>query len=87
MSRKNRGLGSAARGLVAGVVLAATMISTPTMAQQAEGRRPAAEQKINPPTPKRADTPPILWSYFSLLVILGVVVTANLIPSKRGHQD
>jgi hypothetical protein len=69
------------------MALSATVIATPAMAQQPSGGKPAAEQKISPPTPKRADTAPILWSYFSILVILGVVVTANLIPSKRGHQD
>jgi hypothetical protein len=49
---------------------------------------PALAQKTKPPTPSRADnSPPVLWNYFVLIVIGGAVFAANLIPSKRGHQD
>ena len=44
--------------------------------------------KLTPPTPKRSDSsPPLLWNYFVGIVIAGTVIIANLIPSKRGHQD
>jgi hypothetical protein len=40
------------------------------------------------PTPKKADADPrVLWAYLCVIVILGSIIGANLIPSKRGHQD
>ncbi|MCW5777421.1 MAG: hypothetical protein KIS87_13375 [Phycisphaeraceae bacterium] len=40
-----------------------------------------------PPTPTKADTPPVVMNYICLLVIVAMAIGANLIPSKRGHQD
>jgi hypothetical protein len=71
--------------VLVGAVLAATTMTTPAVAQQRN--RPAAEVRINPPTPKKADKPPTVWSYLVLIIILAAIVTANVIPSKRGHQD
>jgi hypothetical protein len=49
---------------------------------------PALAQGSKAPTPTRADqTPPVIWNYFVLIVIAGAIFGANLIPSKRGHQD
>lgn len=31
--------------------------------------------------------PPILLSFFLLIVVVAAAVGANLLPSKRGHQD
>lgn len=40
------------------------------------------------PTPKKADPePPVLMGYLAIIIIVGAVVGANMIPSKRGHQD
>jgi hypothetical protein len=48
--------------------------------------QPGAEQ-VQPPRPRRADKPPILWAYAAVIVIVAAVGAANTIPSKRGHQD
>jgi len=40
-----------------------------------------------PPTPTKADTPPVVMNYLCLIVIVAAAIGANLIPSKRGHQD
>ncbi len=47
----------------------------------------AMAQALRPPTPRKSDEPPYIWNVFIMLVIVGVVFGANMIPSKRGHQD
>ncbi len=47
----------------------------------------ALAQAIRPPTPRKSDDPPYMWNIFVMIVIVGVVFGANMIPSKRGHQD
>lgn len=42
---------------------------------------------IVPPRPGKADTPGVVLPYLLGVVIVGLVVGANLLPSKRGHQD
>ncbi len=44
-------------------------------------------QGLRPPTPRKSDDPPYIWNVFIMIVIVGVVFGANMIPSKRGHQD
>jgi len=48
---------------------------------------PALAQALRPPTPRKSDDPPYIWNVFIMLGIVGVVFGANMIPSKRGHQD
>jgi hypothetical protein len=41
-----------------------------------------------PPIARKSDpSPPLLWNFAVLLLITGAVFGANMIPSKRGHQD
>lgn len=41
-----------------------------------------------PPIARKSDqNPPALWNLGAFLIILGAVFGANMIPSKRGHQD
>ena len=47
----------------------------------------ALAQTLRPPPPRKSDDPPYIWNIFVMLVIVGVVFGANMIPSKRGHQD
>lgn len=52
--------------------------------------QPPAPDAAKPPSPPplgKPDEPPVVMNYFVMLLILGVVIGANLIPSKRGHQD
>ena len=44
-------------------------------------------ERLTPPTPGKPDTPPALTNYLTIVIIIGAVVGASLIPSKRGHQD
>lgn len=59
-------------------VAAAMILSAGALAQQTGPR---------PPTPKRADAAAPLPSIGVALLLLGLVMTASLMPSKRGHQD
>lgn len=41
-----------------------------------------------PPIARKSDpSPPLLWNFTVFVVIVGFVFGANMIPSKRGHQD
>lgn len=44
-------------------------------------------EKLEPPTPGTAKTDGIVGPMLLGLVVAGAALTANLIPSKRGHQD
>jgi hypothetical protein len=60
------------------------------MASPALGQPSAAkktETRVEPPIPRRSDKPPTLWNYAVVILILLIVFGANVIPSKRGHQD
>ena len=73
------------------ILLVATMTlvsSSMALAQLGGGVAAAKEGKLTPPTPQfrtesGGEVGPIIWTV--LLVGLGVGV--NLIPTKRGHQD
>jgi hypothetical protein len=70
---------------------AAMMVGVTMTADVALGQtrtRNEPEVRIEPPTPKRADSsPPVIWNIFAAIVIIGSAFAANMIPSKRGHQD
>ncbi len=40
-----------------------------------------------PPTPSKPDDPPALTSFLLMLVIAALIVGANAVATKRGHQD
>ena len=42
---------------------------------------------LRPPEPEAIEDAPILLTYFAILVMGALIVGANAIPSKRGHQD
>lgn len=42
---------------------------------------------LKPPPPTKEDNPPYIFPMLLMVVILAGCVGANLIPSKRGHQD
>jgi hypothetical protein len=77
------------RNSQAGVFLAAmTLCATASLAQLGGGVSASRDAKLEPPTPNfrtesGGEVMPIIWTV--LLVGLGVGV--NLIPTKRGHQD
>lgn len=62
------------------------VLTSGAVAQPQDGQTPATPQ-LRPPTPGKPDDPPVIMNYLSLVVIIAAVVGANLIPSKRGHQD
>lgn len=65
--------------------LAAVLITTATPAPVVA--QPQRETVVEPPRPRRADKAPILTTIFAGVIIFGAVFGANMIPSKRGHQD
>jgi hypothetical protein len=72
--------------VIAAVLLGTLLVQQPAVAQF---NRPQQQQevRIEPPVPRRADKPPVLWNYLLLLIIVGAAFAANMMPSKRGHQD
>lgn len=63
---------------VGGSVVLAGLVCAVAMAQ---------EGSLKPPAPLKEADPGFFMPIFSALVILAACIGANLIPSKRGHQD
>ncbi|MEL7472622.1 MAG: hypothetical protein AAGK04_04830 [Planctomycetota bacterium] len=63
---------------VAAAALSCSLLAAPALAQGSAPR---------PPEPEQIDDAPLLRTYFMLLVMGALVIGANTIPSKRGHQD
>jgi hypothetical protein len=64
---------------------AALMVGVVISADVAVGQTDA---RVEPPVPRRSDSsPPVVWNILAALVIIGSAFAANMIPSKRGHQD
>lgn len=69
-------------------VFAAAVVALPAPAAMAQsGSNSKKVEKLEPPTPGTAKTDGIVGPMLLGLVIAGAALTANLIPSKRGHQD
>lgn len=81
--RARAALGAACVGL--GTWFGAATSAPPALAQlQGEGEAEA----VSPPRPGKADdSAPIVLTYLVGILLIGAAVGANLIPSKRGHQD
>lgn len=58
------------------------MTATHALAQAAKAAEP-----LRPPTPGKADEPPMLMIVLLSIVLVALVIGATLIPSRRGHQD
>ncbi len=59
-------------------LLAPLLLAGAARAQQDLPISPAIREFANPP---------IILSFFLLILVVAVAVGANLLPSKRGHQD
>lgn len=46
-----------------------------------------AAESLKPPSVNETDDPPTIRMYLVTALLGALVVGANLIPSKRGHQD
>ena len=68
-------------------MLVAPMVAVPLALAQQPATDPNAAKPPAPPTPSKPDDPPLVMNYMTMILIIGAVVGANLIPSKRGHQD
>jgi len=44
-------------------------------------------QPPSPPRPEAPGDPPVLANFMVAVLVIGLVVGATVIPSKRGHQD
>lgn len=58
----------------------ATLAALPSLA-------PAQDTRPKAPVPSKTGTPPKVRNMLLLVVILGVGLGVQAIPSKRGHQD
>jgi len=70
--------------LIATAALACAAFAAPAPAQDGSTPPPAV---LSPPTPGKPDEPPVVMNYLTMLIILSAAIGANMIPSKRGHQD
>lgn len=77
------------RKLAAALLLAVlTLVPTTVLAQSGGGISTAeVDERPRPPTPGKKDSPTTLLYYGIAVVLLGLIVGANAIPAKRGHQD
>ena len=66
-----------------GIAFAITLLAAGTAPVMAAAKKPAPAAS----KPAKAEDAPMFMTYVSILVIAAAVVGANLIPSKRGHQD
>jgi hypothetical protein len=71
--------------------LAAVLVMPVAVVPVAWAQQPAADANAPkppaPPTPGKPDEPPVVMNILTMVIIIAAVVGANLIPSKRGHQD
>lgn len=49
--------------------------------------QPEAPGAPVPPTPAKPDDPPAIMSFLIMLAIAALIVGANAVATKRGHQD
>jgi hypothetical protein len=71
---------------VAAACLAVAGVASSSLAQPAPDPN-APPKPPAPPTLGKPDEPPTVMSFLVMVLIIGAVMGANLIPSKRGHQD
>jgi hypothetical protein len=71
--------------LTAGVLAVGVLVMGAIAQQPGFGEEGA--EPLRPPVPGKPDEPMLIMNYLIMVVIIAVVVGANLIPSKRGHQD
>jgi hypothetical protein len=74
------------RSIILPALAGAMSLTVLTAAPAAAQDQPAAPQ-LQPPTPTKPDKPPSVMNYLTMIIIIAAVVGANMIPSKRGHQD
>ena len=74
--------------LLRATVVAAALIAPATATHAQTQPNPNDLTQLRPPSPGKQDSEaPIALSMLTALVIVGLVVTANLIASNRSHQD
>jgi hypothetical protein len=70
--------------LPAALIGICTLVGTATEARAQPQRQ---QDQLRMPSPSKEEDPSFLAQIFVLLVIAGAAIGANVIPSKRGHQD
>lgn len=80
------GQAAAFRPALMALALGCAILAAPAAAQPQT--QPAAPAILRAPTSGgNTDKPPKFRMYFTVLVIGALMLGANAIPSKRGHQD
>lgn len=67
-----------------GVFATAALLGLASVSADASAQ---AAQSLKPPSVNESDDPPTIRLYLVTALLGALVVGANLIPSKRGHQD
>lgn len=70
----------------ASVLMGTILVSAPSLAQTTQP--PKGAIIVAPPTPSKEDTTrPLIMSYLLMVGLIAAVIGANLMPTKRTHQD
>lgn len=74
-------------GRASGIAIAATIGAAFLLAWVPADAVAQAGESLKPPSVNESDDPPTIRMYLVTALLGALVVGANLIPSKRGHQD
>lgn len=81
-----RSLGEFRAALSLALIVLASAV--PSASAQFTGQPGAGKEVVlTAPSPGKVDDPPVILPYAFLLLLGAAAIGANLIPSKRGHQD
>lgn len=84
-TRRGNSLGRLVAPVVIGAVLAVSFTGSAAAQPATQNQAPAI---LRPPSSGgKTDEPPKYRMYLTVIVIGGLMLGANAIPSKRGHQD
>lgn len=86
MRTARRSLGLSA-GVLAGILVGIVALSAPAAQGQPQNQAPAPTLLRPPSSGGTTSEPPKYRMYLTVVVIGGLLIGANAIPSKRGHQD
>lgn len=73
--------------VAAGLLAVLAAWGEPAAGTQVPGGLALAQTGAVPPRPGKADDPPVVTTYGIMILLVAAIIGANLIPTKRGHQD
>ena len=75
------------RAAIAACAAGAWLLSAPAAGAATLALQASRSDQLRPPTPSADTSGPGLLALVAFALLIGMVVVAMLIPTKRGHQD